>query len=491
VGNTRDSKGKPAGDSLVSRDLATSGISLGSESSFAGNFSGDSYMGKKFTDVVVVGVALFAMFFGAGNLILPPFMGLMAGTTWHVALLGFLITGIGMPLLGIMAAARAGGTVEHLGNRVNPLFGRIMSILVILAIGPLLAIPRTCATAFEMGIRPAFENFPAAVFSLVFFGITLGFALNRSTVVDKIGKYLTPFLFVTLAWIILKGVFTPVGPIVDVGFERPFGNGFREGYLTMDTLASIVFAQIVIGALLFKGYANVSEQVKMTSFAGLIAAVGLGLVYGGLMYLGATAGSVYPQDVERTDLLIGITQHLLGGGGKVALGLAVGLACLTTSIGLTATVGDYFSTLSKGKVGYTAICVATVLFSGVFAIVGVTTILTVSVPVLVTMYPVAICLIILTLLGRTVAHRAVYAGAVIGALSTSVFDALTAANIPVRLANDLIAHIPLADAGFPWIVPAVVGALVGFVLAKNGVGSPIPSTVESLDSLEESEEVAV
>jgi LIVCS family branched-chain amino acid:cation transporter len=419
-------------------------------------------MGKKTTDVIVVGVALFAMFFGAGNLILPPFMGLMAGTTWKFALLGFLITGIGMPLLGIMAAARAGGTVEHLGNRVNPLFGRIMSILVILAIGPLLAIPRTCATAYEMGIRPAFESFHPAIFSVVFFGVTLAFA----------------------AWIILKGVFTPVGPIVDVGFERPFGNGFREGYLTMDTLASIVFAQIVIAALVFKGYANVGEQVKMTSFAGLIAATGLGLVYGGLMYLGSTAGSVYPPDVERTDLLIGITQRLLGGGGKVALGGAVGLACLTTSIALTATVGDYFSTLSKGKVGYTAICIATVVFSAVFAIVGVTTILAVSVPVLVTMYPVAICLIILTLLGRAVAHSAVYAGAVIGALSTSMFEALTAANLPIEIVNTAITYIPLANAGFAWIVPGVVGALIGMALAKTGIGSPIPSAAEMVEEAE-------
>jgi len=246
----------------------------------------------------------------------------------------------------------------------------------------------------------------------------------------------------------------------------------------------------VIAALVFKGYSNVREQVKMTSFAGLIAATGLGIVYGGLMYLGATAGSVYPQDVERTDLLIGITQTLLGGGGKVALGGAVGLACLTTSIALTATVGDYFSTLSKGKFGYTTICIITVVFSAVFATVGVTTILAVSVPVLVTMYPVAICLIILTLMGRVVAHRAVYAGAVIGALSTSVFEALTAAGMPIAIANTAITHIPLANAGFAWIVPGVVGALVGLVLSKNGFGSPIPSTVEVVGVSEVAAETA-
>lgn len=434
-------------------------------------------MNKKTNDVVVVGVALFAMFFGAGNLIFPPFMGLMAGVQWKYALAGFLITGIGMPLLGIMAAARAGGTVEHLGSRVNPVFGRVLSIVVILAIGPLLAIPRTCATAFELGVRPAFAGFPTAVFSLIFFGITLYFALNRSAVVDRIGKFLTPFLLITLAWIIIKGVLTPLGSAVVTDLPGPFGRGFREGYQTMDALASIVFAEIVIAALVFKGYSGVADQVKMTSFAGLIAAIGLGLVYGGLMYLGATAGSLYPRDIERTDLLVNIAQGLLGGSGKVALGLAVGFACLTTSIGLTATVGDYFSSLSQGKVGYKAICIATVVFSGVFATVGVTTIVNVAVPLLVTVYPVAIGLILLTMVG--VRNRAVYAGAVVGALSTSVFDALTAAGLPIEFANAAIARIPLAGSGFAWIVPTFAGALIGAAFAARGHGAPIAAAAQA------------
>lgn len=425
-------------------------------------------------DVLVVGVALFAMFFGAGNLIFPPYMGLLAGTAWPWALLGFLITGIGMPLLGIMAAARAGGTVEHLGRRVNPWFGRLLSIVIILAIGPLLAIPRTCAVAFELGIRPTWPAFPAALFSVVFFGITFWFALNRSAVVDKIGKFLTPFLLLTLSWIILKGVFTPLGSVAEMELQGPFGRGFQEGYQTMDALASLVFAQIIIGALIFKGYANVREQVRMTSMAGGIAALGLGLVYGGLMYLGATASSIHPPSVERTDLLIAIAQGLLGETGKFALGLAVSLACLTTAIGLTATVADYFSRLSKDRIGYKLIAVITVVFSGIFATVGVTTIVNVAVPLLVTVYPVAIALIVLTLIGRPVADRAIYTGAVVGALLTSIPDALTAAGMPVAFLNQTVATIPFAAAGFAWVIPTAVGALVGLVVARKGVSRPIP-----------------
>src|SRR4030066_1902471 len=128
-------------------------------------------MSKRVGDVVWIGLALFAMFFGAGNLIFPPFMGFIAGSSWSIALVGFLITGIGMPLLGIMASSRAGGTVEHLAGRVNPIFGRILSIVIILAIGPLLAIPRTAATTFETGVRPNIPEASAAVSSVFFFAV--------------------------------------------------------------------------------------------------------------------------------------------------------------------------------------------------------------------------------------------------------------------------------------------------------------------------------
>jgi len=190
------------------------------------------------------------------------------------------------------------------------------------------------------------------------------------------------------------------------------------------------------------------------------------------MYLGATAGSLFPPDIERTTLLINIAQGILGGSGKVVLGLAVSMACLTTSIGLTATVGDYFSSITKGKLKYKAVCVATVIFSGVFATVGVTRIVKIAVPLLVLAYPTVVCLIALTIAGRKTIHRAVYVGSIAGALSTSVFDALSAAGLPVAAADGLIAHIPLAQAGFPWILPAIAGGVVGAIVALAGRRRP-------------------
>lgn len=425
-------------------------------------------MNKRSFDVVLVGFALFAMFFGAGNLIFPPYMGFLSGTLWGVALLGFLITGIGMPLMGIIASARAGGSVEHLAGRVGKPFARVMSIVVILAIGPLLAIPRTAAVTYEMGFKPNLPWASPALGSIVFFAITLFFALNETTVIDKIGKFLTPFLLVTLLLIIVKGIAAPIAQPVAGTLAHPFTSGFKEGYQTMDAMASIVFAEIIIAALVFKGFVLISDQVQAASKAALIAAVGLGSVYGGLMYLGATAGSEFPPDIERTTLLIGIAQKILGGGGKVALGLAVSLACLTTSIGLTATVADYFSNITKRKLSYKPLCVATVVFSGVFATVGVTKIVQIAVPLLVLVYPVAICLILLTIIGRKAFPRPVYIGAVAGALSVSVFEALTAAGLPVAPVNAALTRIPLGEAGFPWIVPAAAAALVGGLVAGRG-----------------------
>jgi len=432
-------------------------------------------MSKRAGDIIWVGLALFAMFFGAGNLIFPPFMGFLAGPSWPIALAGFLITGIGMPLLGIMASSRSGGTVEHLAGKVNPVFGRILSIIIILAIGPLLAIPRTAATTFEMGVRPNIPGATAVVSSIIYFAITLFFAYNQKKVVDDIGKILTPFLVLTLALIILKGIFSPLGEVVGSGLPNAFGRGFREGYQTMDAMASVVFAEIIIAAMVFKGYSRTSDQVKMASFSGLVAATGLGLVYGGLMYLGAGSVRLFPADIGRTDLLIRITQGLLGSAGKIALGVAVALACLTTSIGLTATVGDYFSHLSKGKVGYKLICLVTCLFSAVFATVGVTTIIKVAVPLLVMVYPIVIVLVILTMAGRLVRCRAIYIGAIAGAAATSLFDALTAAGVPIEGINRLIQGIPLAKSGFPWILPALAGGVIGAIVAKGGVGGTVPT----------------
>ncbi|SDK86930.1 branched-chain amino acid transport system II carrier protein [Natronincola ferrireducens] len=423
-------------------------------------------MHKQTRDVIVVGFALFAMFLGAGNLIFPPSLGFITGDNWILAMFGFLLTGVGMPLLGIIAVSRAGGTVDHLANKVNPVFAKILGAMIMLAIGPLLAIPRTGATTFEIGIQPLFPEVSSILVSIIFFSITLFFSLNPTNVVDKIGKVLTPCLLIVLGIIIYKGVTAPLGLPVTTNLGQTFSIGFTEGYQTMDALGSVILAGIVISSIVQRGYTNTKDQIKLTIQAGLIAAIGLGVVYGGLIYLGATASGLFTTDTTKSQLIIGITQELLGSFGTVALAISVSLACLTTSIGLTATAGEYFNKLSNGRLSYKSIVIATVVFSGVFANIGVEKIVRLAIPILVTLYPIVIVLIVMNIFDVYIPRKSAYPGAVFGALIVSLFDALSTVGIEFSYITNLIARLPLANQGFGWLIPAVVGTMVTMIFIK-------------------------
>ncbi|SHG94944.1 branched-chain amino acid transport system II carrier protein [Tepidibacter thalassicus] len=417
-------------------------------------------MNKTSKDVLVVGFALFAMFFGAGNLIFPPSLGLISGDKWSFSLIGFLLTGIGMPLLGIIAASKAGGSLSDLADKVSPTFSKILGTVIMLAIGPLLAIPRTGATTFEMGIKPLFPGANQIIASMIFFGITLFLVINPSGVIDKIGKILTPVLLIALITIIFKGITNPIGSPVNTGLENPFSKGFTEGYQTMDALASMVFAGIVISSLIQKGYKDTKEQVKLTIMSGLVAAIGLAIVYGGLMYLGATSSGIFPADIPKTNLTLAITEKILGNAGKALIGISVSLACLTTSVGLTATCGEYFNKLSKGKLSYKFIVVMVSIFSTIVSNFGVETIVKIAVPLLVTVYPIGIILIIMNIFDDFIPNKAAYTGAVFGALCISLFDALAAIGIKISIITNIILKFPLANEGFAWLIPAIIGSII-------------------------------
>ncbi|WP_099189118.1 branched-chain amino acid transport system II carrier protein [Tepidibacter mesophilus] len=424
-------------------------------------------MNKTSKDVIVVGFALFAMFFGAGNLIFPPALGMQTGTSWVTGFLGFLLTGIGMPVLGIIAASKAGGSLSDLADKISPAFSKILGTIIVLAIGPLLAIPRTGATTFEMGIRPLFPQVSPLLVSILFFGITLFLVMNPSNIVDNIGKVLTPILLISLLIIIVKGVINPIGTPSDTRIQNAFSSGFTEGYQTMDALGSVILASIVINSLIQKGYTNIKDQVKLSTLAGLVAASGLAVIYGGLMYLGATSNTVFSPDITKTQLTISITERILGSTGKIIIGLAVSLACLTTSIGLTATCGQYFSKLTKGKLSYKSIVIGVACFSAVISNFGVETIVKIAVPLLVTVYPIVIILIVMNIFDDYIPNNSAYSGAVYGALCVSLFDALSAIGFQISNINSLISKLPLASSGFAWILPAILGSIITMSATKS------------------------
>ncbi|MCT4585783.1 MAG: branched-chain amino acid transport system II carrier protein [Peptostreptococcaceae bacterium] len=423
---------------------------------------------KKNTDFIVIGLALFAMFFGAGNLIFPPSIGINSGGKFSFAMLGFFITGIGIPLLGVLSLSKAGGTVYKFANKGGNIFGKLFGIIVVLSIGPLLAIPRTAATTYEMGIVPVFGTISPLLVSVIYFGITLALVIKPSAIVDNIGKILTPVILIILALIIFKGISTPIGPLnPNVDISNAFSEGFLGGYQTMDALGAIVLGVIAINAVKDKGYTDEGIQRKMILKSSLIAASGLAIVYGGLLYLGATLSQTLPLDTPKTELMIYIAHTLLGNVGTYCLSICVSFACLTTSVGLTATVGDYFYNLSNKKIKYEYIVIATALFSTIMSVGGVEKIVKISVPLLVLIYPLSIVLILLNLVSDKINGKLPYQGALIGAFIVSLNDCFGAMGVQIDAFNKVTSALPLAKQGFGWLVPSLIGFFVCLLISKN------------------------
>ncbi len=412
-------------------------------------------------DFIVIGLALFAMFFGAGNLIFPPSIGLLAGKDWLPSLLGFFLTGIGLPLLGILALNRAGGLREF-SNGVSKNFSIIYTSLLVLALGPLLAIPRTGATTFELGVKPFFPNSSIFLVAIVYFSITLFFTIKPSKIIDNIGKILTPLILILLSILIIKGIISDTNIVSITHVENPFSFGFMEGYQTMDALASGILATIVLGAIVNKGYKSKEEKKRVLTFSSLIAATGLILVYGGLLYLGSRFSQSLPTDIKKTLLISTLSSTILGSSGRVILGLCVSFACLTTSIGLTATVGDYFSKITRFT--YEQIVIITCAFSTVVATFGVEMIVKISVPILTVLYPITIVLITLHILG--IKRKRVFQNSVIVSLTIS-FIQIGVKYIHWEILKIIYSYLPLSNTGFPWLIPFVVTVILTISIPEN------------------------
>lgn len=419
-------------------------------------------------DIVLTGFALFAMLFGAGNLIFPPSIGYIVGDSWKSATFGFCITGIGFPLLGIIASGFVGTELDNFSNRVSFIFSRIFNITLILSIGPFLAIPRTGATAFEIMMSPYIDTENSGIkyiFLAIYFVIVLLFSLKESAVIDKIGKILTPILLVVLVIIVYRGIFDPMGSIIIKNTTNNFRYGFYSGYQTMDTLAAIIFASIILKSIACKNKEiGQKEQIKFLLKASSIAVSGLAIVYGGLLYIGATSTSIL-ENRGTTQLLNDIVEQLLGKNGNIFLGVCVAGACLTTAIGLTATVGDYFSTILKVK--YEKIVIINILVSFGLASFGVESIIKIAAPVLTFIYPIAIVLIVLNLFRKYFDSKGVFIGAVFGAGIIGLIETLQTLKISLAFFDKLYYILPFQNYGLAWILPSVIFGIIFKICIKD------------------------
>lgn len=416
-------------------------------------------------DILVCGFALFAIFFGAGNLIFPPYLGVLAGDRWPTAIAAFILSDPLLPILGVIVTAFIGGRSQDLGKRVSPNFAKIIGAIAILLIGPFFSVPRTGATTHEIFIQSFFPQAPQILTSIVFFGLTLYLALNSSKVIDVIGKYLTPSLILILALVFVAALVNPPAKIVPTQTENLFATSFREGYQTMDALGASLMTGIVINDLKRRGYQHRNQQIKASIWIGIVAFLLLAAVYASLTYAGATVSAFYDAGTPRTTILIQMIEQLLGQWGKLAMGLVVALACLTTSTGLTSTCGQFFEEISEGKLKYQQIIFITVFIEFVISLLGVDALINIAVPVLSAIYPVVIVLIFLSMFDRWIRYDWTYIGAVVGAFAIGLIQAIftfgkmQGINLMVPLA-DWTFRLPLAQYGFEWVSPSLLIALI-------------------------------
>ena len=416
-------------------------------------------MSKINKDVIILGFALFAMFFGAGNLIFPPFLGVISGSNWLIGFGGFILSDVGLALLAIIAAAKCNGEVDKVLSRSGKKLGIMLGSAIMICLGPLLAIPRTAATTFEMGISPLFDVFSPVLFSIIFFAMTFILTIKPSKVVDVIGQFLTPALLIALGVLIVMGIISPLGEMnTNIISENLFAEGVKQGYQTMDALGAVALSTVIISSLSNKGYKNENQKIKLTLKAGIVAAIGLILVYGGLTYLGATVSTMYGQDVVQTTLIVEITESLLGKPGKVILAIIVMLACLTTAIGLTSATAQFFEKTTNGKLKYELIVTIVCIFSAIVSNFGVNTIIKFSAPILDIIYPATIILVIMTLFGDKIKNNNAFKGATYMALLVSV---ITVANNMKLINIAFINKLPFSSLGFNWILPVLIGAIIG------------------------------
>ena len=431
---------------------------------------------KKIIDIIICGFALFAIFFGAGNLIFPPYLGVISGNNWGIANIAFLLSDPLLPILGVIVTALLGGQATDLGKRVSKHFSIIIGAISIILIGPLFAVPRTGATTHEIFVQSFVPSAPQWITSLIFFGLTLYIAIHSHTVIDAIGKYLTPILLFILLLVFIAAVVQPNASFQTTTSAGLFSQSFKEGYQTMDALGAALMAGVVISDLTRRGYTEKKEQHQMMFGVGIVSFILLALVYSSLTYAGATVSTVYDSTVQRPALLIGLIEQLLGSFGKVAMGIAVSFACLTTSVGLITTCGHYFSTLTNGKLEYKKIVVVSVVISFLLSLLGVDALLQLAVPVLSAIYPMVIALIFLSIFDRYIVYNWTYTGAVVGAFfiggiqAIHLFSQMQGGNFLSELAA-WTNTLPLNQFGFEWLVPAIIGSVVFTVISKfTGMG---------------------
>lgn len=407
--------------------------------------------------IFIIGLALFSMFFGAGNTIFPPYLGYISGDKYILSIISFIITGVGLPMIFLIATLKNGGSFKRLLSFLDNRIANIIIIITFMAIGPIIAIPRTAAVTYELGISVFFPYISELWGVIIFFAINLIFLFRKNKIVDNIGKILTPLLLISLFILIFKSIFSGVIPINKID-NNLFSYSFLEGYQTLDALAALVFAGIIYNE--GKKYSlSENELVSTTIKSSIIAIIGLSIVYFGLAYVGAISSKIITGNISRTELLTRIAEYLLGPIGLLILAVIVSLACLTTSIGLIASGAEYFSELTNKKISYNTFVIIITIISIIIAQAGVSSIISIAVPILFIMYPILIVIVFSSFIKDKLRNNIPIKVSLLFTLIISIISV-----IPKY--NEIISFLPLYNIGLAWIIPAIISFVISIIFIK-------------------------
>lgn len=418
-------------------------------------------------DSVIVGLALFATFFGAGNLVFPPYVGLLSGSQWAAGAFGLFLTAIVLPVAGLLAVNNAGTDIRCLMVHAHPKF-YVASCAVgwfFCALGS--TIPKVAATTHEVGVASLFPNLPIGVTLVIFFALLYFFARQEDSVIDKVGKYLTPILVIVMAIILFKGVFFPAGePAAESSIEHPMPFAMLQGYLIGDLTLGLMASGLFINTIKGKGY-SIKDTRKGIMLAGLVCIIIMTIIYTGLTFIGAIGGSFYTPDTDRTVLLSGMVNHVFGKTGQVLFGTAVSLACLTTGVSVATGAVQFFYEFFKQKISYNTLLLIVCIIGMILGATGVTNIINYVTPIFLTIYPPFIVFTFLGIFDKFIPNDGIYKGAVFTATLFGLFDAIMAVFPNFTLLSGILSYIPLYSIGFAWLIPTILVAVIMGIVYRN------------------------
>lgn len=424
-----------------------------------------------FKNIAAVSLMLFAMFFGAGNMIFPPTLGAAAGENFIPAILGFVCGDAGLAILAIAAVSIIGNNVNELGNIVGKGFSVVFALCVYLLIGPLFALPRTATVSFEIAVIPFLNGgstvIPSLIFTALFFLLSYFLSVNPGKIVNIVGKILTPLLLFSIALIFITAVIHPYGEIGQASgnyANHAFFAGFLEGYNALDGPAGLAFAAVVITSIRALGVNSKESLAKYTIISGFFAGAILAVVYFALAYLGAYSGSL-GTFANGGQMLTAIAQTTTGTIGVFLLGIAVVLACLTTAIGLITAFGEFIAN-EYPKIGYKKTILVATIFSFAIANVGLSTLISISLPVLLIIYPVTIVISVQAFFAKFVQNRRgfYWLGLLFAFIVSVIYSFSTSLNINLGVLTTFVELLPFYELGIAWLVPAIVGSILGLFI---------------------------